>query len=108
MKIVVTDTNFADQVVVPSKTMPVVVDFRADWCAPCKLLDPVLEELAGRYEGKIVVGSLDVDANPQTASKYSVMSIPTTIFFQNGQEVKRIVGFAGQEPIAKEINSLLD
>ncbi len=105
MKIVFTDRNFESEVL--KSIMPVVVDFRADWCGPCRLLDPILEEIAGEYEGKITVGSLDVDNNQQTAAKYSVMSIPTVLFFKNGEVVKQMVGFQGKEEVVKEINGIL-
>lgn len=76
-------------------------------CGPCKLLDPILEELAGEYEDKVVIGILDVDDNQQTASKYSVMSIPTVLFFKNGQVVKQMVGFRGKEAVVREINAII-
>ena len=105
MKIQFTDQNFEEQVL--KNNLPVVVDFRADWCGPCKLLDPILEEIAEEYEGKIMVGSLDVDNNQQTAAKYSVMSIPTVLFFKNGEVVKQMVGFQGKEEVVKEIAGVL-
>lgn len=105
MHIALTDQNFEEKVL--KNSLPVIVDFRADWCGPCKLLDPVLEEIAGEYAGKIVVGSLDVDQNSQTAGKYGVMSIPTVLFFKNGQVVKQMVGYQGKEAVVKEINGLV-
>lgn len=82
--------------VVASKT-PVVVDFWAPWCAPCKLAEPVLEELSETYKDKLVVTKLNVDENAQLASQYDVMSIPTTILFKEGKEVGRQTGFAGKQ-----------
>lgn len=105
MKVQFTDQNFEEQVL--KNSLPVVVDFRADWCGPCRLLDPVLEELAGEYEGKVLIGSLDVDNNQQTAQKYSVMSIPTVLFFKNGEVVKQMVGFQGKEKLVEEVESLV-
>ncbi len=105
MKVQFTDQNFEEKVLKASG--PVLVDFRADWCGPCRLLDPLLEELAPQYEGKVLMGSLDVDANPQTATKYAVMSIPTVLFFKNGSVVKQMVGYQGREPLVKELDALL-
>lgn len=105
MKINFTDQNFEEQVL--KNNLAVLVDFRADWCGPCKLLDPLLEELATEYDGKIVMGSLDVDANQQTAMKYAVMSIPTVLIFKNGSVVKQMVGYQGKEKLVAEINSVV-
>ncbi|MFN4071137.1 MAG: thioredoxin [Thermus caldifontis] len=85
----VTDANF-DQTL--SQHPLVLVDFWAEWCAPCRMIAPILEELAREYEGKLVVAKLDVDENPKTAMRYRVMSIPTVILFKNGQPVEVLVG----------------
>ena len=102
-----TDENFEKEVIEASKTKPVLVDFFAEWCGPCKMAAPVLEELAGEYKDKVVVGKLDVDQNQETASKLGVMSIPTIIMFKDGKEVDRKVGFAGkagyEEMIKKQV-----
>jgi thioredoxin 1 len=85
----VTDANF-DEVL---RNHPLVlVDFWAEWCAPCRKIAPILEELAQEYEGKLLVAKLDVDENPKTAMRYRVMSIPTVILFKNGQPVEVLVG----------------
>ncbi|GEM86561.1 thioredoxin [Meiothermus granaticius] len=87
----VTDASF-DQTL---KDNPVVlVDFWAEWCGPCRMVAPVLEEIAKEYEGKLIVAKLDVDTNPQTAMRFRVMSIPTIILFKNGQPVEVMVGAA--------------
>jgi thioredoxin 1 len=90
-----TDANFDEMVLKADK--PVLVDFFADWCGPCRMVAPLIEEMAKTYDGKIVVGKVDVDANSGVASKYGVMSIPTVILFDGGKEVARQVGFGGKE-----------
>jgi thioredoxin 1 len=74
---------------------PVVVDFYADWCHPCHMMEPAVEQLAGEFSGKVKVGKLDVDANPEIAIRYNVMGIPTLGLFKGGQLVDRLVGFPG-------------
>ncbi len=76
----------------------VLVDFYADWCGPCKLAEPILENLAQDYQNKAKIAKVNVDQYPQIASKYQVMSIPTTILFKDGKEVARQVGFSGRKP----------
>lgn len=105
MRVTLTDQNFEEKVL--KSQVLVLVDFHAPWCGPCKLLDPVLDELANEYSGKVTIGSLDVDNNPQTAGKYGVMSIPTVLFFKNGSVVKQMVGYQGKEAVVKEVNALL-
>jgi thioredoxin 1 len=91
----VSSGDFNDKVLA-SKT-PVMVDFWAPWCAPCKLAEPVLEELSETYKDKLVISKLNVDESPALASQYDVMSIPTTILFKEGKEVGRQTGFAGKQ-----------
>ncbi len=85
----VTDASFADDVLLSDK--PVIVDFWAEWCGPCKMIAPILEEIASQNEG-IVIAKLNVDENPQTAASYGITSIPTMNVYQGGQIVKTIVG----------------
>lgn len=87
--IVLTDANF-DEVINAGK--PVLVDFWAEWCGPCKMIGPVVEELAGDYDGKAVIAKLNVDENPQTTAKFGVRSIPTLLVFKGGQVVDKQVG----------------
>jgi thioredoxin 1 len=91
----VSNSDFEEKVL-KNKT-PVLVDFYADWCGPCKMTEPVLEELSQEYKDKVDVVKINVDKNSQFAQKYQVMSIPTTILVKNGQEIGRQVGFAGKK-----------
>lgn len=100
-----TDANFNDEVL-KSET-PVLVDFYADWCGPCRLVSPIVDELAKTYEGKITVGKVDVDANSKVAGDYGVMSIPTVILFVKGKEVARQVGFGGKDAYVQMIEKII-
>lgn len=99
------DQTFNDEVLKSDK--PVLVDFFADWCGPCRMVSPIIEELAGQYEGKVLVGKLDVDANQKVASDYRVMSIPTVILFEKGKEVSRQVGFSGRDGYIKMVELVI-
>jgi thioredoxin 1 len=99
----VTDATFDQDVLKSDKT--VVVDFWATWCGPCKMVAPVLDEIAGEHKANLTVAKLDIDKNPATARDYQVMSIPTMIVFQNGQPVKQIVG---ARPKAALLSDLAD
>jgi len=100
-----TDANF-DQEVLQSKT-PVVVDFWAPWCAPCRIVSPIIEELAKELSGKVKVGKLNVDENQQTSGKFGIMSIPSILIFKNGNPVKTIIGAQGKEKYRKEIEEAI-
>ena len=89
--VVVTDATFESDVI--NSETPVLVDFWAEWCGPCKMIAPILDEISTEMEGQIVIGKLDVDANPSTAMSYGVMSIPTLLLFKGGEPVERIVGY---------------
>ena len=97
----VTDQTFED--VVLKASLPTVVDFWAVWCGPCKMIAPVLEEIAKDYAGKLQVAKLDVDNNNESAIKYGVMSIPTLILFKNGRAAERIVGFMPKEKLLAKL-----
>lgn len=99
----VTDTDFDQQVL--KNSLPVIVDFYADWCGPCKMAEPVLAELSEEYKDKILIVKLNVDENQETAGKYGVMSIPTTILFKAGSEIERQVGFGGKQKFEELIKN---
>jgi len=101
--LILTDDNFENEVL--KADLPVLVDFFAQWCPPCQMQGPIVEELAKEVEGKVKVVKVDVDRAPQTSQKYNVMSIPTLILFKNGQVVKQMVGFRGKEELLKEISN---
>ena len=103
--VAVNDGNF-DEIVLQSKT-PVLVDFWAPWCGPCRMVAPVVEELADDYEGKITVAKLNVDENPKTASQYGIMSIPTLLIFKDGAPASNIIGFRPKAELQKNIDSVL-
>ena len=99
------DDNFQSEVIESSEL--VMVDFWAEWCAPCKRIAPAVEELASEFHGQAKVGKVDVDANPTTSSQYGIRSIPTMLFFKGGQVVDRVVGLASKKDLAEKLNSLL-
>ena len=102
----VDDSNFA-QIVLQAKT-PVLVDFWAVWCGPCRMVAPIVEELAQEYEGRVSFVKLDVDQNPKTASKYGIMSIPTLLLFKNGNPVSNIVGFRPKAELKQSLDAALE
>jgi thioredoxin 1 len=101
----VTDSNF-EQVVIQSDK-PVIVDFWAEWCGPCRMVGPIVEELSHEYEGKAVMTKCDVDSNPETPAKYGIRNIPTILFFKNGQVVDKQVGAVPKSVLVKKIEALL-
>ncbi|KPV44330.1 thioredoxin [Alicyclobacillus ferrooxydans] len=100
----VTDVDFNSFV---QSDIPVLVDFWATWCGPCKMMAPVLEEVSDEYQDKLVVGKLDVDENPQTAQQFGIMSIPTLLLFQNGEVVKQIVGYRPKADLLSQLAHVL-
>jgi thioredoxin 1 len=101
----VTDNTFEE--VVLNAELPTVVDFWAVWCGPCKMIAPILEEIAEEHEGQLQVVKLDVDANNQTAFDYGVMGIPTLLLFKEGQEVERLVGFMPKDKLLSKLTPYL-
>lgn len=100
-----TDSNFEAEVL--KSDVPVLVDFWAVWCGPCRMIAPIVEELAKEYQGKMKIGKLDVDNNQQAAIKYGVRSIPTLLIFQGGHVVDTIIGALPKSQIVQRINSVL-
>lgn len=96
-----TDDNFAEEV--EKSELPVLVDFYAEWCGPCKMMGPIIDELAKEFDGKWKIGKVDVDANPELSGKYGVQSIPTLVFFKDGQEVDKMMGFKSKEELMKKL-----
>jgi thioredoxin len=105
MALQITDASFEEVVLKSDK--PVLVDFWATWCGPCRMLGPVIEEIATEYEGRVVVGKVDVDSNQDYAAKYGVRNIPTVLVFKNGEVVGRQVGVASKNTYTEALDSLL-
>ena len=100
-----TGDNFEAEVI--NSQTPVVVDFWAEWCGPCKMLGPVLDELAGEYDGKVKIGKVDVDSNQQLAGKYGIQTIPQLFFFKDGEQVNQIGGMRAKADLQAAFDELL-
>jgi thioredoxin 1 len=85
---------------------PVVVDFSAEWCGPCKMLSPILEELAGEYSGKTDIIKVDIDESQDLAQQYGIVSVPTLVFFKNGDEVDRVIGFQSKDVLMQKLDGM--
>jgi thioredoxin 1 len=103
--ITITDENFETEVINSSE--PVLIDFWATWCGPCRMIAPIVEELAGEYTGKIKIGKLDVDNNQETSIKYGVRSIPTLLIFKGGKVHDTIIGAIPKSNIVQKLNAVL-
>ncbi len=101
----VTDANFQAEVL--DSSVPVLVDFWATWCSPCKMIAPIVEELAGEYDGRVKITKLDVDANPVIPGQFGVMSIPTLLLFVGGKPEKRLVGYRPKASLKSELDAVL-
>jgi thioredoxin 1 len=101
----ITDTNFEQEVL--KSDVPVLIDFWAIWCGPCRVIAPVVEEIAGEYEGKLKVGKLDVDNNPQTAVKYGIRSIPTLLIFNKGEVSEQMIGALPKAQIVDRVERVM-
>ena len=103
--VAVTDDTFDAEV--KNSDIPVLVDFWAEWCGPCRALAPTIDELAGDYEGRAKVGKVDVDSNREVAAKFQIMSIPTIVIMKNGEVVKKVVGIADKADLAAAIDAAM-
>lgn len=104
MAMVITDANFDSEVI--KSTIPVLVDFWAVWCGPCRMQEPIIEELAREMEGKAKIGKLNVDENPTTAQNFGIMSIPSLLVFKGGQVVKQFIGVQSKATLVSALNQL--
>ena len=100
----ITDANF-DEIIKSDK--PILVDFWAEWCGPCKMIGPIVEEIAGEYEGQAVIGKVDVDSNPAVAAKFGIRSIPTLLYFKDGQIVDKQVGAVPKAVLSQKLDAQL-
>ena len=106
MALELTESNFEETVLNSDK--PVMVDFWAVWCGPCRMVGPIVEELSNDYNGKAVVGKVDVDNNQAIAAKYGIRNIPTILFFKNGEVVDKSVGAVPKDKLAEKLNALMN
>ena len=104
MEFEITSQNFAD---LTSQGKPVVLDFWATWCGPCKRLGPIIGEIAAEYEGKAIVGKCDIEENEDLTDRFGIMNVPTVVFLKDGKEVDRVVGLAMKNVYEEKINALL-
>ncbi len=100
-----TDENFQEEVM--KSELPVLVDFYAEWCGPCKMMSPAIEKLAAEYDGKFKIGKCDVDSSPKVSGEYGIQSIPSVFFFKGGQVVDRMIGFQSEEKLRAKLDSLV-
>jgi len=105
MALELTDSNFEENVIKSGK--PALVDFWAVWCGPCRMVGPVVEEISKEYEGKAIVGKVDVDNNPEIAAKYGIRNIPTILFIKNGEIVDKQVGAVPKATLASKLDAIL-
>ena len=100
-----TDANFEELVIKADK--PVIIDFWAEWCGPCRMVTPIIEEMSKEFDGKAVIGKMDVDSNPKTAMKLGIRNIPTLLFFKDGEQVDKQVGFVPKTVLVSKLEKFL-
>jgi thioredoxin 1 len=105
MVVTLTDANFEELVIKADK--PVIVDFWAEWCGPCRVIGPLVHEIAEEYNGRVIVGKVDVDSNPSVSSKFGIRNIPTVLFFKNGQVADKQVGAVPKGNLVNKVEALL-
>ena len=106
MALEITDANF-DEIVLQENDKPVIVDFWAEWCGPCRMVGPIVQEIGQDYDGKVVVGKLDVDNNPGVSVKFGIRNIPTILFFKGGQVVDKQVGAVPKQILVNKLEALM-
>jgi len=106
MALEITEKNFEE--VVTKATLPVVIDLWAEWCGPCRMIAPYIEEMATEFAGKAIIGKVDVDSNPTIAQKFNVMNIPTVLFLKNGEVVDKVVGVVPKKKLVQTLENIMN
>jgi len=105
MAVEITDANFNE--IVQNSDKPVLIDFWAEWCGPCRMVEPIVEEMAAEYEGKAIIGKVNVDENPDVSAKFGIRNIPTVLFIKGGQVVDKSVGAVPKNILTEKMNAIL-
>ncbi len=105
MAVEITDANFEELVL--KSSVPVVVDFWAEWCGPCRMIGPIIEEMSGEYEGKAVIGKVNVDQNPGVSAQFGIRNIPTVLFVKNGEIADKSVGAVPKQQLTSKLDAIL-